>query len=173
VTPSNGGGSIGVSDRSEASFELPPGRVLVQMKIQDAGARVLDTDVRDLIVGTFKGPMTVGTAEVYRARSARELRSISADPSAAPVAARQFSRADTLLIRVPVSASGEQPTVTARLVSRFGSALRDLPAARGAGNLYEIDLPLASLATGEYAVEVNATAAGKTARETVPIRVTP
>jgi VWFA-related protein len=173
VTPSNGGGSIGVSDRSEASFELPPGRVLVQMKIQDAGARVLDTDVRDLVVGTFNGPMTIGTAEVYRARSARELRSITADPGAAPVAARQFSRADTLLIRVPVSASGEPPTVTARLVSRFGSALRDLAAARGAENVYEIDLPLASLATGDYAVEVNATAAGKTARETVPIRVTP
>jgi VWFA-related protein len=173
VTPSNGGGSIGVADRSEASFELPPGRVLVQMKIQDAGARVLDTDVRDLVVGTFNGPMTIGTAEVYRARSARELRSITSDPGAAPVAARQFSRADTLLIRVPVSASGEQPTVTARLVSRFGAALRDLAAARGTDNVYEIDLPLASLATGEYTVEVNATAAGKTARETVSIRVTP
>jgi VWFA-related protein len=173
VMPSGSGGGIGVADRSEASFELPPGRVLVQMKIQDAGARVLDTDVRDLVIGTFKGPMTIGTAEVYRARSARELRSIVADPNAAPVAARQFSRADTLLIRVPVSVSGGQPTVTGRLVSRFGSALRDLPAARGADNVYEIELPLSSLATGEYAVEVNASADGKTARESVTIRVTP
>jgi VWFA-related protein len=173
VMPSGASGSIGVSDRSEASFELPPGRLLVQMKIQDTGARVLDTDVRDLVVGAFKGPMTIGTAEVYRARSARELRSIAADPSAAPVAARQFSRADTLLIRVPVSATGDQPAVTARLVSRFGPALRDLPAARGADNVYEIDLPLAALAAGEYAVEFTASAGGKTARETVSIRVTP
>ena len=43
------------------------------------------------------------------------------DRDAAPVAARQFSRADTLLIRVPVYASGEPPNVSARLVSRFGS----------------------------------------------------
>jgi len=174
VMPSGGGGSsIGVSDRSEASFELPPGRVLVQMKIQDAGARVLDTDVRDLLVGTFNGPMTIGTAEVYRARSARELRSIAADRDAAPVAARQFSRADTLLIRVPVSASGEQPSISARLVSRFGAALRELTVSPSADNVFEIDLPLASLAAGEYAVEVTASAAGKNARETVSIRVTP
>jgi VWFA-related protein len=173
VMPSGGGSSIGVSDRSEASFELPPGRLLVQMKIQDAGARVLDTDVRDLLVGAFNGPMTIGTAEVYRARSARELRSIVADRDAAPVASRQFSRADTLLIRVPVSASGEPPTVSARLVSRFGSALRDLTTSSGADHVYEIDLPLSSLAAGEYAVEVTASAAGKTARESVSIRVTP
>jgi VWFA-related protein len=173
VMPSGAGSSIGVADRSEASFELPPGRLLVQMKIQDAGARVLDTDVRDLLVGAFRGPMTIGTAEVYRARSARELRAIAADPAAAPVAARQFSRAETLLIRVPVSVSGDQPTVSARLVSRFGSALRDLPASRGADNVYEIDLPLASLAAGEYAVELTASVGGKTARETVSIRVTP
>jgi len=171
--PSGAGGSIGVSDRSEASFELPPGRLLVQMKIQDAGARVLDTDVRDLLVAAFNGPMTIGTAEVYRARSARELRSIVGDRDAAPVATRQFSRADTLLIRVPVSASGEQPTISARLVSRFGTALRDLSASRGTENVYEIDLPLASLAAGEYAVEVTASAAGKSARESVSIRVTP
>ena len=38
--------------------------------------------------------------------------------------------------------------MTARLVSRFGAALRDLSAARGADNVYEIDLPLASLAAG-------------------------
>jgi len=173
VMPSGAGGSIGVSDRSEASFELPPGRLLVQMKIQDAGARVLDTDVRDLLVAAFNGPMTIGTAEVYRARSARELRSIVGDRDAAPVATRQFSRADTLLIRVPVSASGEQPTISARLVSRFGTALRDLSASRGTENVYEIDLPLASLAAGEYAVEVTASAAGKSARESVSIRVTP
>jgi VWFA-related protein len=173
VMPSGAGSSIGVADRSEASFELPPGRVLVQMKIQDAGARVLDTDVRDLLVGAFNGPITIGTAEVYRARSARELRSIATDRDAAPVAARQFSRADTLLIRVPVSASGEPPSISARLVTRFGSALRDLTVSPGADHVYEIDLPLASLATGEYAVEFNASAAGKTARETVSIRVTP
>src|SRR3954467_17185 len=98
------------------------------MKTEEAGARGLDTDVRDLVVGAFSDPVTIGTAQVFRARSAREYREIVADPAAAPVAARQFSRADRLLIRVPVYASGVSPSVSARLVSRFGSALRDLPA---------------------------------------------
>ena len=74
---------------------------------------------------------------------------------------------------MPVSASGGPPAVSARLVSRFGSALRDLTASSAADNVYENDLPLASLAAGEYAVEVTASGAGKTARESVSIRVTP
>jgi hypothetical protein len=156
-----------------ASFELPPGRLLVQMKIEDAGARVLDTDVRDLVVGAFSDSVTIGTAQVFRARSAREYREIVTDPAAAPVAARQFSRADRLLIRVPVYGSGGPPTVSARLVSRFGSALRDLPAERAAGDVYEIDLPLAAFAAGEYAVELTASGGGKMLRESVVIRITP
>src|SRR5207248_10377617 len=76
VLPSGAGGAIAGSDRSEASFELPPGRLLVQMKIEDAAARVIDTDVRDLVVGAFSDPVTIGTAQVFRARSAREYREI-------------------------------------------------------------------------------------------------
>jgi hypothetical protein len=41
------------------------------------------------------------------------------------------------------------------------------------GNLYQVDLPLAGLASGEYAVELGAAGAAGTAKEVVNFRVTP
>jgi hypothetical protein len=118
--------------------------------------------------------VTIGSAEVFRARSAREYRALAGDPNAAPVASRQFSRAERLLIRVPVyAAAAPPPAVSARLVSRFGSALRDLDVARADGDAYQIDLPLAGLAAGEYSVELTASAGSGAVKENVPIRVTP
>ncbi len=45
-----------------------------------------------------------------------------------------------------------------------------LPNAREEG--YEIDLPLAGLAAGEYAIEVSASASGSAAKDVVEFRVT-
>ena len=72
----------------QAVFEAAPGRLRVQMSIEDAAARVVDTDVRDVVVGPLSGPLVLGTAEVLRASSARAYRALEADATAAPVAAR-------------------------------------------------------------------------------------
>jgi hypothetical protein len=40
-------------------------------------------------------------------------------------------------------------------------------------DVYQIDLPLAGLAAGEYAVEILAASGGATVKETVTFRVTP
>jgi VWFA-related protein len=173
VLPSSSGTEVGGSEPSHVSFEMPPGRLRVRMAIEDAASRLLDTDVRDLIVAGFPGPVTLGTAEVLRARNAREYRALAADPDAPPVAARQFSRAERLLVRVAVYAAGGTPSVSATLVSRFGQALRGLPVTPAGGDEYQVDLPLAGLAAGEYAIEVRASIADASAKETVAIRVTP
>ena len=91
---------------SHAVFQAPPGRLRVEMTVEDEGARRLDTDVRDVSVGPLTGPMALGTPQVFRARNARELRALEQDPEAVPVASREFSRAEQLFVRVPVYASG-------------------------------------------------------------------
>ena len=111
------------------TFDAPPGVLLVQMEILDAAGRTLDRDVRDLVVGGFPGPLSFGTPAVYRARTAVELRAIvSAGNDAAPVAARQFSRAEHLVIRIPVVArSAVTPPSRCGSWARFGVVLRELP----------------------------------------------
>jgi hypothetical protein len=111
---------------------------------------------------------------VLRSRTARDHRALETNLDAVPVASREFSRIERLLIRAPVYAAGGQPQMSARLLSGLGGAMRDLAVApTSSADLYQIDLPLAGLAAGEYAVEIVAAGDGATAGETVAFKVTP
>jgi len=167
-------GGAPLDEPLQAVFEAPPGRLRVHMTIEGADNRPLDTDVREIVVGTLAGPVAIGTAEVLRAQSARMYRTIEADPGAAPVAAREFSRTERLLIRVRAYAARGAPEVSGRLLSTLGRAMRDLPVMRGPGpDLHQIDLPLAGLAAGEYKVELVARSGGRETAQAVTFRVTP
>ena len=172
-----------------AIFDAAPGRLRLRMSIQDAAQDVLDRDVRDISVRDFRDPIAIGTPEVLRARNAREFRALDGD-AAVPVVARDFSRIERLLIRVPVYGSAgagssgiaDRVTLSAKLLSRLGGAMRDLTVTEGAhpkgapspaGDVREIDLPLSGLAAGEYMIDLTATGAKGEARDRLSIRVTP
>ena len=158
----------------QAVFEAAPGRLRVQMSIEDAASRVVDTDVRDVVVGPLSGPLVLGTAEVLRAGNARAFRALAADPAAAPAAGRVFSRTERLLIRVPVYAADQSASLTASLGSKPGAAMRALTVTRSSRpDLYEVDLPLAGLAAGDYVVELTAKSPAGGANDIVAFRVTP
>jgi VWFA-related protein len=158
---------------SRATFAMHPGRLRLRMEIQDAASQVLDQDVRDISVRDLRGDVAVGTPEVLRARNAREFRTLDVD-GAVPVASREFSRTERLLIRFRAyGAAGAAPEVSAKLLGRGGQAIRDLAVAPSAtqGDL-AIDLPLASFATGEYVVEVTAKSGTRDASDRLTFRVT-
>jgi hypothetical protein len=162
------------TDPHQAVFDVPPGRILVQMTIENAVAQVIDTDVRDVPVTALTAPLVLGTPQVRRARNAREFRALQANPEGAPVAGREFARAERLLVRVPVFTEGDRPVVTARLLSRMGAPLRDLEIGAAEGsNEQQIDLPLAGFANGEYIIEIVARSAGRDVKESLRFRVVP
>jgi len=160
---------------SRAVFDAPPGRLRLQMSIQDMTSKVLDSDVRDLVVPDYhKPPVAIGTPEFLRARNARDFRRIDAD-AAVPVASREFSRAERLLIRFPVySPADAVPELSAKLLNRMGQTMRDLPVAPASSptGANEIDLPLAGLASGEYLLELTAKSAAGEAKDRITFRVT-
>ncbi len=171
-----GASLFGATEDTRAVFESAPGRLRVEMSIQDAASRRLDSDVRELMVGRFPGPVAFGTVQVFRARSAREVRVITDDANPVPVASRQFSRTDRLILRLPVYVSGaaSPPAVSARLVSGFGSTMRELRVDRALGtDTHQIEVSLAGLASGDYAVDLRAKHPAGTARDIVAFRVTP
>jgi VWFA-related protein len=156
-----------------AMFESVPGRVRLQMKVQSAAAQDLDTDVRDIVVRDLRAAVSIGTPEVLRARNAREFRALDLDGDAAPVASREFSRTERLLIRFPVYAPDEARTrLAAKLKSRMGQAMRDLVVERTPDGERQIDMPLAGLAAGEYLIEVTATSPAGEVKDLVNFRVT-
>jgi len=160
---------------ARAVFDVMPGRVRLQMSIEDSSGQTIDSDVRDIVVADLGAPVAVGTPAVLRARTARDVRALDADPGAVPVAAREFSRAEQLVIRVPAyAAGGVKPTVSATLVSAAGRAMRQLTvdAAATPDGPDRIDLSLAGLASGEYSIEIAAKSPTGEAKDTLRFRVT-
>jgi hypothetical protein len=146
------------------------------MTIRGIDGKTLDSDYRAVQVPNLKVTrLTIASLQVTRTRSAREFADASDNPAAPPAAAREFSRAERLLLRVPVYAPGDAvATVTATLLNRLGAPMRglklvtsDLP-----GEIKQFDLSLASLAPDEYRVEIVATADGQETKAILLFRVT-
>jgi hypothetical protein len=146
------------------------------VSIEDAGARVIDRDVREVTVADFSGAaVQLSTPEVFRLRTARDLQALSADPDPVPVAAREFRRTERLLIRVRAyGPGGSAPPVAARVLNRAGQPILTLPVtpAAAGGGLLQVDLPLSGLAAGDYLVELRADGGSTSATELVALRVT-
>lgn len=166
----------GISGRvvSRLSFDADPGPLVFQMDILDGAGRPLDRDVRDVVVKPVPAPFAFGTPELFRARTMRDVRELSGGADVSPVAARSFSRAEHLLVRVPIAGEPAGPIV-ARVVSGMGTALRTLPvtAVEGAVHYLEVDLLLATLAPGAYAVEFSVPSAPRAPIERVAFTTTP
>jgi hypothetical protein len=168
--------AIGPStEASELSFEAPPGPLVLEMDIFDPGGRAIDHDVRDLSVAAFRTPLSLGTVAAYRARSARDIHELQQGEDRPPVVSRQFSRTEHVAFRTLVTSRTAAPTVTAKLASGFGGAIRDLTVSLigERQDLAQVDFALASLASGTYQVEFTARAGGASATERVQFTVTP
>jgi hypothetical protein len=157
------------------SFEAAPGTVQLRMSVEGATSQVLDTETRDLTVPDLTGPQALlGTPAVFRARTLRDYTQLKADAAAMPVAAREFSRTDRVLIRVPAyGPATTSPTLSVHLLNRAGQPMSEIPVtASPVDGEQQVDLPLSALAPGEYVVEIKATAASGEAQELVAFRVT-
>jgi VWFA-related protein len=159
---------------SRAEFDVVPGTVELRISVLGRGSDVVDTEVREVEAPDFTAPQVqIGTPAVFCASTARAFQAIRSDPARVPTADREFRRTDRLLLRFNVFGPGEsKPAVTARILNRTGGAMVPLPVQPSAETAtYEIDLPLAGLASGEYLVEINAKGADGEATELVAIRI--
>ena len=160
---------------SRITFDVNPGKIQLRMSVTGAASQVLDSETRELTIPDLTSPqITIGTPEVLRARTARDFQQLKADPAGIPIAAREFSRTDRLIIRVPAyGPGGTAPTLSVHLLNRTGSAMSELPASPApTAGMQQVELPLAALAPGEYVVEIKATGEGGEAKELVGFRVT-
>jgi hypothetical protein len=156
-------------------FDAPPGKVEIRLAIEAAGGGTLDNDTRTIVVPDFTAPQAaLSTPRVFRSRNAREFQALVADPGAVPVATREFSRVERLLIRFDAYGPGSEALKpTAALLNRAGMKIADVPvAAATSGGTHQIDLGLNTMAAGEYVVEISLKdSAGQAATELVPLRI--
>ena len=161
---------------SLATFAASPGIVHLEMTILGLDGKTLDSDYRGVPVPNLRvSRLTFASMQVVRTRNAREFTEAARNPTANPAPSREFSRAERLLLRVPVySATDAAATVTATLLNRLGTPMRslapvssDLPA-----EIAQFDLPLSSLAPDDYRVELKASAGSEEAKALLLFRVT-
>jgi VWFA-related protein len=159
-----------------ATFAAAPGIVHLEMTILGIDGKRLDLDYRGIDVPNLRVTrLTFASLEVMRTRTARDFTDATTNMSANPAPSREFSRAERLLLRLPVyTATGAAPTVTATLLNRLGTPMRvlnpvssNLPA-----EIAQFDLPLSSLAPDDYRVELKATAGAEEATTVLLFRVT-
>jgi VWFA-related protein len=170
-------GAIGPQNDS-ARFEVPTGRVEVDMTVLNADGAVIDTDVRDFDVPDLgptskAGPLLLST-EIVRARTQRELQAAKADSDATPSASRTFGREVHLLIRAwALDPTGNPAKIRAQLLGRIGQRIRDIETTSGAfdNGVTQFLLPLHWLAPGPYQIELSATNANGTVRERLAFQV--
>jgi hypothetical protein len=86
-----------------------------------------------------------------------------------PVERREFTRGERLVVRAAVTAPSA-PEVTAKLLSRVGQALADLPVTV-AGNACELHLTLAMLGQGDYVIELTGKSGDASVTHRVAFRV--
>jgi hypothetical protein len=139
------------------SFAAPPGLLQLKLAVLDADGAILERDVRRISVPDYTAPqLAVSSPVILRARTALELRSLLADPDAAPFIGREFRRTDRVLVRFEVyGARAAGAKIAARLRTRAGGTLVALPVATIAerGPLSDRSAALARRA-GEFTITI-------------------
>jgi hypothetical protein len=156
---------------ARVSFEAPPGPIQLRLSVEGADAEVLDSETRELTVPDLTAPEVIfGTPGIFRGRTVRDMQQLRTNREALPTATREFQRTDRLLIRVPVyGPGGSRPAVAAKILNRTGQPMSELTVA-SEGTDAVVDMPLASLPTGDYVLEISAT--GSDVKELVAFRIT-
>jgi VWFA-related protein len=162
----------GEINETGSTFSAPPGAVHLDFTVRDSTGEVIDREQRELpIPNPEKTTLALATPVLSRARNAAELRALTAEPQPSVFAGRDFSRTDRLVVHVaPYGSAAAQANVTAELVGRRGATLVELPMKPARGG-YQLDLPLTSLATGEFLIAIVARTEGDRVEAFVPIRI--
>jgi hypothetical protein len=158
---------------NQAAFDAVPGTLHISRSVLDGDGSPGDKAESTIEVPDFaRLPIAITSPIVFRGRTPLELRAIQAAPDPPPFAGRQFERTDRVIVRFTVAgASATDATVTANLLGRRGAQLAVLPLKTVPGRGYELDLPIGSIARGEYVIAIDASHGADQARALVSFRV--
>lgn len=154
AAPVTASGALGPDGSGVVTVDLPPGDATARYTAL-AGDEVVDRWEAPLHVPDLTGAtLAIGSPAFVRARTTAAYQALRRGEAGAPIPDREFRQADLIVVRAAV-AGGDGATVTAAVLTREGKLLASLPATAAAGQ-YQIDLPLRSLALGEYVLRFTA-----------------
>jgi VWFA-related protein len=154
------------------AFDVAPGTLDLRIGLEGPDGAILDSERQRLQVPDLTQDVALSTPRVFRGRTAREVSALRDDAASVPLATREFSRTERLLIKFDVYNGSDQSPPRAMLINRRGQRLTALPvAAAGAGGTHHIELGLGFVASGDYVVEVAAGDVSKEVKALLAFRV--
>ena len=170
-----GGPVAADSQMSSATFEVDPGTLQLSLAVEGDGGDVLDRDRQELDVPDFTSPdLVLSTPAFIRARNHLHWTELVDDWEAVPTPSREFRRTERLLLRFDAYAPGTVvPDVSAYLLNRAGERMYPLSVQPSEdGHPTQVDIQPASLAPGDYVVELTVTTSGDELTRLVAFRLT-
>jgi VWFA-related protein len=168
-------GSLRRAEAVRAESVLPPGMEAAFSQLVRIGRDTEETIVPETILAPDPPlpELQVVTTGLWRVQRPVELKAVMSDSPPPAHAGRAFTTADRLILRFRVDGSvADAAVVVVGLVDRRGRRLTELPLRR-AQETWVVDLPLTSVARGDYLIGLEATSGVQRAAAYVPIRVTP
>ena len=165
--------ALGPAGTGVVHLDLPPGPLLVRFSVAAPDGGVVDRWEAPLTVPDLSGAtLAVATPVFVQARTTAAYQALRRGGPGAPSPDRAFRTTDLVIVRAAVAdvPGGAASAVTAEVLTREGKVLAALPAAFTAGH-HQIDLPLRSLALGEYVLRFTATSAGGAAAATAAFAI--
>ena len=163
--PVAGDSPIGANGSGVLTLDVPPGEALVRYTAFGAGNDVVDRWEAPLVVPDLTGTsLAMGSPAFIRARTTAAFQALRRGEIGTPIPDREFTQSDLIVVRAAV-AGGADAAVTAAVLTREGKPLATLPATAVNGQ-FQIDLPLRSLALGEYVLRFTAARNGASANAT-------
>jgi VWFA-related protein len=124
-----------------------------------------------LVPDTPSPALSVPAPALWLIKTPTDLKAARGDAPPPPYQGREFARTDRILMRIAVDGElAPNASISIGLIDRRGKRLTDLPFTRTATG-WLLDLPLQSIARGEYLIAVNAEAADQRSTAYVPIRI--
>lgn len=146
--------------------DVPPGPVLVRFSAASANGDVVDRWEVPVTVPDLSGAtLAVATPVFVRGRTTAAFQALRRGEAGTPSPDREFRPTDLIVVRTAIAGSGAAVEVAAEVLTREGKALASLPATLTSGQ-YQVDLPLRSLALGEYVLRFTATRGDQSATST-------
>jgi VWFA-related protein len=157
------------------TFETDAAPLQLTFTVLSADGEVIDRESRPYDASWLPGASLVfGTPTMYRTRTVTQARAMLQPAPGVPIeAGRDFSRTDRVFVRVALAGtSSSSATVTARLLDRRGATRATLSVTRiTSEDTWQIELPVGSIAMGDYAIACDAESGEHRAQAMAAFRV--
>jgi len=152
-----GEGALAADGTGATRVEVPAGDLTLRFTAHGASGDVVDRWESPLTAPDLSGrTLAIGTPAFVRARTTAAFQALRKGGDGTPSPDQAFRTTDLVVVRAAVAAADTPVTVTAEVLTRLGKPLATWPAA-AIGGQHQVELPVRSLALGEYVLRFTAT----------------